>query len=82
MSSFIHLLHHQQSLSSILVLNSKVAAVSACITEVPIKVPPHNIPGKSEPRKANREESLWGGDIDGKMALHMPTCLQWCFVQS
>lgn len=67
---------------SILVLNSKVAAVSACITEVPIKVPTHKIPGKSEPQKANREESLWAGDIDGKMALYILTCPQWRFVQS
>lgn len=72
-----HLLQHQQSVFSTLVINSKVATVSTSITEVPIKVPTHNIPGKSEPWKSKREESLWGGDIDGKTALHLLVRLQW-----
>lgn len=53
-----------------------MAAVPASVTEAPIKVPAHNVPAKTEPWKANREgESLWAGDIDGKIAFCLLTVL-------
>lgn len=67
---------------SFLVANSKVTPVPARLTEVPIKVPAHNVPGKLDTWKANREaESLWAGDIDGNFALCLLICLHQAFHQ-
>lgn len=63
--------------------NNKAAAASACVADVPAKAPAHNVSGKSESWKPNREaELLWAGDIDGKTASGLPNRLYRSFSES